>query len=116
MDKGQKIAAGLAIGLAGAHLYKWYGVPPSFSPRIDAVKTGLVVGAAISVVWLATSDVPARSNGVTDGAGTLGPEARALLNTVSVAVDNGLYLPRTSGGVKVAPIPAEPSRINQDEV
>ena len=113
MTKEQQMAVGIGlIGLGAAILNK-----SRKGESADGVMAvGLVAGVGVGAIWLLAGE-NALSNGKTDGVGTLSPKARQLLHEVAVNIhENGLFDEKSSGGVKIGPIPDEPSIINQDEV
>lgn len=113
MTKGQQIAVGLGlIGLGAVVLNRSRKDEPAGS----VLAVGVTAGVAIGAVWLLSGE-NALSNGKTEGTGTLPPKAVMLLDEVAETVElNGLYNPVSSGGVKVGPLPDQPSIINQDDV
>jgi hypothetical protein len=106
----QIVMQSLLLGLGAAGLYKIVRQ----EPVSEAVVPGIVLGTVILVVR--TSGVVARPN-AHHGTGNLSAEAVRLLHQIGDHAEaNGLYAPARGGGIRIEPVPDQPSIVNQDEV
>jgi hypothetical protein len=108
----------ILLGVGTVAVYKWWHE----EPMGEAVVPGLVLGVAVGAARVMAGEegmfgqpVMALGNSVTDGMGTLDPEAVRFLEEVARynQADN-LYAPTNLRGVKIGPVPDEPSIVNQE--
>ena len=106
----QVVMQSLLLGLGAAGLYKIVRQ----EPVSEAVVPGIVLGTVILVAR--SSGVIARPN-AHHGTGTLSAEAVRLLHQIGDQAEaTGLYAPARGGGIRIEPVPDQPSIVNQDEV
>ncbi len=113
------------FGIAG--LYFYFRNKPNKTIGMDLVLPGVVMAVGLNLIgWLATeqgwipvygqdedlSGAEAKSNG-NDGMGRLSKKA---VNFLSHIKEKDLYSPYKKGGLKVAPVPDDPSVVTQDAI
>lgn len=116
----ERIALIYGLSLAGAGAISYARGRSGQQIATDAVIHGLVAGTGFNVVaWLYTeySGESALGNGFhpIEGAGNLGQKAVALLNAIAdKAESDGIFDPLHEEGVKVAPVPDDPTIVAQE--
>jgi hypothetical protein len=110
-------AATLAgFGIAGL-IYYWRS-KPNKTIGMDLILPGVVLACGLNLIgWLATDAgwIPvygeAKNNGSDEGMGKLSKKAVNFLKELD---ENQLYKPMKKGGLKIAPVPDDPSVVTQE--
>lgn len=109
------LATALGFGIAGALYY--YNRRPDKSIGMNFVLPGATIALGLNVIgWLMTDmgvfPVIARGNGDYEGMGNLSRDAVSFLSQIN---PEELYSNFKKHGLKIAPIPDNPSIVTQDE-
>jgi len=104
------------FGIAGA-IYYWRS-KPNKTIGLDLVLPGVLLASGLNLIgWLASEQgwIPvygeAKSNGSDNGMGKLPKKAVDYLTVIDEAK---MYKPFKKGGLKVAPVPDDPSVVTQE--
>lgn len=120
MKTTERVALIYGLSVLGAGAVSLYRGRSGSELFVDAAMHGVVAGTALNVgVWLAGESglslpsLPsvAQLNDGLEGVGKLSSEGKKLLSQLDT---DTLYASMKSNGVKIAPVPENPSIVNQD--